>query len=83
MELNCVCKRLSLRGLLSYAQRHDITSAEELMAATGAGTECGCCKPYLEQMLRTGRVPTDADLIEPEEEPDITPQEALRRLRGR
>lgn len=58
MELRCVCLNLSLPGLLSYARRHEISTLEELMAATACGSRCGTCKPYIARMLETGEVPT-------------------------
>jgi NAD(P)H-nitrite reductase large subunit len=57
-EIRCICHNLSLAGLRSYALRHGLTSFEELQAQTGCGTSCGTCRPYIEEMLRTGRVPT-------------------------
>lgn len=61
-ELRCVCLNLSLSGLKSYARRHHIDTVEALSAATGCGTGCGSCKPYIAEMLRTGRVPPCADV---------------------
>ncbi|MGE0480668.1 MAG: bacterioferritin-associated ferredoxin [Phycisphaerae bacterium] len=62
MELRCVCLELSLRGLLSFARRQEITSFDALSRATGCGTRCGTCRPYIERMLASGEVPT-ADIV--------------------
>ncbi len=56
--------QLSFIGLLYYARRHGITSLEELMKATGAGTGCGNCRPYLEEALRTGKLRLGDRVIE-------------------
>jgi NAD(P)H-nitrite reductase large subunit len=64
MMPRCECKQLSFIGLLYYARRHGITSLEELMQATGAGTGCGSCRPLLEEMLRTGKLRLDDRVIE-------------------
>ena len=60
----CECHKLSFVGLMSYARRHGITTLEELMAATRAGTGCGSCRPYLKELLRTGRLRVGDQLIE-------------------
>ena len=41
---------------MAYARRHGITTFEELSKATGCGTGCGSCKPYLEELLRSGKL---------------------------
>ena len=56
MITRCICKDLPFLGLLSYARRHGLTTVEELMRATGCGTGCGTCRPYVAELLRTGRV---------------------------
>jgi bacterioferritin-associated ferredoxin len=56
MKTRCECRELSFVGLLLFARRHGITTLDELMKATGCGTECGNCRPYLEELLRTGKL---------------------------
>jgi bacterioferritin-associated ferredoxin len=64
MMVRCECMQLSFIGLLYYARRHGITTLEELMKATGCGTRCGSCRPFLEEMLRTGKLQCGDRLIE-------------------
>lgn len=56
-DLRCICLNLSLFGLKAYAKRHGITTFDELSRTTLCGTGCGSCRPYIEEMLRTGVVP--------------------------
>jgi NAD(P)H-nitrite reductase large subunit len=64
MMTRCECHRLSFVGLLSYARRNGITRLEDLMRDTQAGTGCGTCRPYLEELLRSGRLRVGDQLIE-------------------
>lgn len=79
MKTRCECRKLSFVGLMSYARRHGITTLDELMKATGAGTGCGSCRPYLEELLHTGKLRCGDQLIElpqldpPDEEPPSDP----------
>jgi len=59
----CECWELSFVALLSYARRHGITRLEDLMQATGCGTRCGTCRPYLEELLRSGKLRVGDQLI--------------------
>jgi bacterioferritin-associated ferredoxin len=45
----CVCKGLSDRDI-SAAIRNGATGAEAVAAATGAGTDCGCCVEVVEEI---------------------------------
>lgn len=50
----CLC-----RGI-AFAEVHHRAAAgswslETLMRETGCGLQCGLCRPYLAEMLRTGR----------------------------
>jgi bacterioferritin-associated ferredoxin len=49
----CICRSLAFSELLPRA-RAARWSLEDLMSETGAGAECGLCRPYLRRMLRTG-----------------------------
>lgn len=50
----CLC-----RGITFAEARHQAAagswSLETLMRETGCGVQCGLCRPYLADMLRTGR----------------------------
>lgn len=58
----CICHNRTFRELKDLAERCGWTTVEEITAATGCGSGCGLCRPYLEQMLRTGE--TDIKLID-------------------
>ena len=64
MMTRCVCKNLSFLGLMTYARRNNITSIERLSLATGCCTGCGTCRPYLEELLRTGKLRCGDQLID-------------------
>ena len=49
----CICRNLAFTELLSRAQAGG-WSLQDLMSQTGAGAQCGLCRPYLRRMLRTG-----------------------------
>jgi len=50
----CVCKQMLFAELLPRVRTHgwDLVA---LSAATGCGSQCGLCRPYLEAMLHDGR----------------------------
>jgi bacterioferritin-associated ferredoxin len=48
----CICRDLSFSDLLPRARTAG-WSLENLMSETGAGAQCGLCRPYLRRMLRT------------------------------
>ena len=64
MKTRCECRDLSFTGLLAYARRHGITTLDELVEATGAGTGCGSCRPLLEELLKTGKLRCGDQLID-------------------
>ncbi len=64
MMTRCRCWGLSFVRLMAYARRHDIRSLPALMAATRCGTQCGSCRPYLDELLRTGRLRVGDQLID-------------------
>ena len=49
----CICRNLPFGELLPRARAGGWT-LQDLMSATGAGAQCGLCRPYLRRMLRTG-----------------------------
>ena len=50
----CVCFRGTFRALLARARAEGWTTVAEIGAATGCGSGCGGCRPYLAAMLATG-----------------------------
>jgi bacterioferritin-associated ferredoxin len=49
----CICRDLAFSELLPRARAAG-WSLQDLMSETGAGAQCGLCRPYLRRMLRTG-----------------------------
>jgi len=49
----CVCHEVTFAELIEMARRDHMTLAD-LQKATGCGTGCGTCVPYIEIALRTG-----------------------------
>ena len=49
----CICKATSFQELLALATASGWDLAD-LVRETGAGGQCGLCRPYLSRMLRTG-----------------------------
>jgi bacterioferritin-associated ferredoxin len=50
----CVCFRRRFAELLPFARANGWTTAGQIADATGCGTGCGGCRPYLAAMLATG-----------------------------
>lgn len=50
----CVCYGQTFRELKALAELCEFTTVEEITTATGCGSGCGLCRPYLARMLRTG-----------------------------
>jgi bacterioferritin-associated ferredoxin len=59
----CICRDLAFRELLPRARGRG-WSLQDLMSETGAGAQCGLCRPYLRRMLRTGETAFDQLLTE-------------------
>ena len=61
----CYCREITFRQLKALAERVG-KDVNRLCEASGAGTSCGLCRPYIRVMLATGRtelpVLTDADV---------------------
>lgn len=49
----CVCHEITFARLIDMARRDDMTLAD-LQKATGCGTGCGTCVPYIEIALKSG-----------------------------
>jgi bacterioferritin-associated ferredoxin len=49
----CICRNLAFAELLPRA-RAERWALDDLIRETGAGGQCGLCRPYLSRMLRTG-----------------------------
>jgi bacterioferritin-associated ferredoxin len=49
----CVCQRIPFAALLPIARERGWT-LEDVRRETGCGDQCGLCRPYLREMLRTG-----------------------------
>jgi bacterioferritin-associated ferredoxin len=49
---------------MAYARKHNITDIEELIEATGCCTGCARCRPYLEELLKTGKLRCGDQFIE-------------------
>lgn len=54
----CICRNRLFLELLPEA-RALRWSLNELIRVTGCGGQCGLCRPYLREMLRTGRTEFD------------------------
>ena len=52
----CVCSDVTFAELRGVADLHGAGSLEDLQAIAGVGMNCGLCKPYIRNMLRTGTV---------------------------
>jgi bacterioferritin-associated ferredoxin len=65
----CVCFHQRFAELLPRARAEGWTTLAEIAAATGCGSGCGGCRPYLAAMLVTGatrfRVAMDGGAPEP------------------
>jgi len=50
----CVCQGMPFERLLRLAREHQWT-LEDIMRETACGAGCGLCRPYIRQMLETGK----------------------------
>jgi bacterioferritin-associated ferredoxin len=50
----CICRDTAFADLLPRA-RASSWSLSDLIRETGCGGQCGLCRPYLREMLRTGQ----------------------------
>ncbi len=58
----CLCFHVTQRKLLSFIRVERPQRASQLSECFGAGTGCGWCRPYLQQMFAeaTGQPPSPA-----------------------
>jgi bacterioferritin-associated ferredoxin len=50
----CICREVTFEALLPRARSAGWGLAD-LIRETGCGGQCGLCRPYLREMLRTGQ----------------------------
>lgn len=50
-EMICPCYGLTKQDLIDAIEENGITTLEELMEVTGAGTVCGACMEELEEIV--------------------------------
>jgi len=63
----CVCYRQSFGRLKTIAEENSLQTVEALTEVALFGENCGLCKPYVAEMLRTGKtVFTEIITAEPE-----------------
>jgi len=51
----CVCQRTPFATLLPLARERG-WSLDDVMRETGCGDQCGLCRPYLREMLKSGTI---------------------------
>jgi len=51
----CVCTNQCFADVLETAACESLTTLDQIAAATGAGGQCGRCRPYLAVGLQTGQ----------------------------
>ena len=59
----CMCYRVSLRKIRAYLKRENPPAASQISECLDAGTGCGWCVPFLEELHRQAKAGV--------EEPDI------------
>lgn len=72
----CLCFHVTKRKLLNFIRVEQVRRAGQLSECFGAGTGCGWCRPYLEQLFASA---VQAGLTEADE-PD---RQAYAELRAR
>jgi bacterioferritin-associated ferredoxin len=60
----CICRNVAFSDLLPRARAANWTLID-LIAETGCGGQCGLCRPYLREMLRSGQTEF-TELLPPE-----------------
>ena len=60
----CICRGVEFAELLPQARAAQ-WSLDDLIRETGCGGQCGLCRPYLREMLLTGRTAFH-DLLPPD-----------------
>ena len=54
MVNRCICSNISFEEVKSIAAERDLKSAEELRRNNVCCRHCELCRPYVEEMLKTG-----------------------------
>lgn len=62
-ELHCICRDIPMSAILREARRRGFSDSQQIAAAGIACDGCTLCRPYVDRMLRTGKVPTAADAL--------------------
>ena len=65
----CYCFHVSRRKLMNYTRIHEPKVASQLSECGGAGTGCGWCIPFLQQIFREvmKQEKTELEVLKPEE----------------
>lgn len=64
----CLCFHVSKRKVLSFLRIEKPKRVSQLSGCQGAGTGCGWCRPFLQQLFdQYGQPSSDVDLPEVEE----------------
>ena len=64
MMLRCECFRLGFLPLRRWARARGLTTLDEVMRSTRCGTRCGRCRPYVAELLRSGKLICGDQLID-------------------
>lgn len=51
----CICHKITFSEIKKIAKEREISTIEELQEAKISSTNCKLCKPYVKQMLITGK----------------------------
>lgn len=62
----CYCFHVTKRKLLNYLRSHKMRVASQFSECGGAGTGCGWCVPFLQQLFEQ-RAQGDLETLTPEE----------------
>ena len=50
----CICYARTFADLKRLAEEQRLETVNEITEATGCGSGCGLCRPYIARMLKTG-----------------------------
>jgi bacterioferritin-associated ferredoxin len=51
----CICHKISFSDIKKIAKKNSYSTIEELQKANISSTNCKLCKPYVKEMLKTGK----------------------------
>jgi len=57
----CICHEVPFKRALAVAREQDCQSLEELQGRIELCNSCQMCRPYLQEMLRTGQTEFSTD----------------------